>query len=73
MLIVEDRVFTLGVTLCAFEERQVLDILGHGLRNVLPEAWNEPLPPNLQELADALADRLAARERQRAVQLVAAE
>ena len=73
MLIVEDRVFTLGVTLCAFEERQVLDILGKGLRKLYPEAWNDPLPPRLQELVNTLADRLAAREHQRGVRLEAAE
>ena len=73
MQIVEDRFRALGVTSCSSEERQLLDILGHGLKNIYPEAWNEPLPANLQELVDILADRLAARQHQRGAWLEAAE
>lgn len=39
-----------------FEERQVLDALGHGLRKIYGEPEAEPLPERLQELIEELKE-----------------
>jgi len=72
MQVVEDRFCGLGVTSCSFEERQLLNMVGSGLKKIYPEAWNEPLPSKLQELVEAFADRLAVREHLRGAPLEAA-
>ena len=73
MQVVEDRFCVLGVPSCSFEERQRPDIVGGRLTSIYPEAVTEPLPPRLQELADAFAESLTARKHQHGRPLQAAE
>ncbi len=45
---------TFGTRLQSFQERKVLDVLGHNLRRIYGEPRRDALPANLRELIDRL-------------------